>query len=129
MNAPVTILVVDDNPAMAKTLMDILVLKGYPVHLANSGARALEILASVKVDILLTDVVMPEMNGVELLRAAVMVQPRLIIFLMTAYTADDLLNQGIKAGAKAVLTKPIDIELFLSLVTATAHAYINKEMK
>jgi CheY-like chemotaxis protein len=51
--------VVDDNPAMAETLADILELKGFTVHAAASGAEALEFLQKQPVDILLTDVKMP----------------------------------------------------------------------
>ena len=59
MGETISILVVDDNPAMAETLADILELKGFTVHAAASGAEALEFLQKQPVDILLTDVKMP----------------------------------------------------------------------
>ena len=61
-----SILVVDDYPPIANTLADILDRKGFEVKTANSGAEALEILRDHPMDILLTDAMMPEMNGVEL---------------------------------------------------------------
>ena len=63
MSETIRILVVDDNPAMADTLADILEVKGFTVHVAASGADALQILKEAPVDILLTDVKMPGMNG------------------------------------------------------------------
>jgi two-component system, NtrC family, response regulator HydG len=122
-----TILVVDDNPPMTKTLQDILVIKGYEVYTAFSGAEALEVLRNQKIDILLTDVIMPEMDGVALYRKAKEIHPRLIGFLMTAYSHDDIIRQGMAEGIKTVLPKPIDINLFLSIVSAVERAYIHHQ--
>ncbi|MFZ5821189.1 MAG: response regulator [Chloroflexota bacterium] len=126
MNDPVSILVVDDNPPMVQTLQDILRVKGYAVHAAHSGAEALEILQRQKVDILLTDVVMPDMDGVALYRQVKESHPRLVTFLMTAYSADELIRQGMAEGIKTVLTKPLDLNLFLALVQAVDMAYFHR---
>ncbi len=127
MNDPVSILVVDDNPPMVQTLQDILRVKGYVVHAAHSGAEALEILQRQKVDILLTDVVMPDMDGVALYRQVKESHPRLVTFLMTAYSADELIRQGMAEGIKTVLTKPLDLNLFLALVQAVDTAYFRRQ--
>ena len=113
-----SILVVDDNPSMAKTLADIMSIKGFEVHAAYSGLEALAILQSQPVDILLTDVVMPDMNGVELYRATREIFPKLITIFMTAYAADDIIHQGMAEGIKTVLTKPLDIDFTLTLFSA-----------
>jgi CheY-like chemotaxis protein len=113
-----SILVVDDNPSMAKTLADIMSIKGFEVHAAYSGLEALAILQSQPVDILLTDVVMPDMNGVELYRKTRKTFPKLTTILMTAYAADDIIHQGLAEGIKTVLTKPLDIDLLLALFSA-----------
>jgi two-component system response regulator YesN len=115
MSKPLTILVVDDNPSIAVTLVDILDVKGFKVYPAYSGTEALQILRDQPVDILLTDVRMPDMNGVALYREARKTHPRLITFLMTAYAADDIIQQGMAEGIKTVLTKPMDIDFLLSL--------------
>jgi len=112
------ILVVDDNPSMAKTLADIMGIKGFEVHAAYSGLEALAILQNQPVDILLTDVIMPDMNGVELYRKTRKAFPKLTTILMTAYAADDIIHQGLAEGIKTVLTKPLDIELMLALFSA-----------
>ncbi len=118
MSESLAILVVDDNPSMAKTLADILDVKGFVVHAAYSGTEALEILRNQPVDILLTDVRMPDMNGVALYREARKTHPKLITVLMTAYAADDIIQQGMAEGIKTVLNKPLDIDFLLSLFSA-----------
>lgn len=110
------ILIVDDNPSIARTLADILDIKGFDVYSAYSGAEALQILKVQDVDILLTDVRMQEMNGVTLCREIRKTHPNLITILMTAYAADDIIQQGMKEGIKTVLTKPLDIDFLLSLL-------------
>jgi two-component system, response regulator YesN len=116
MNDTVSVLIVDDHPSMALSLADVLEAKGFIVHAASSGAEALAILHEHPVDILLTDVIMPEMNGVALYREAKKIQPRLTTFLMTAYSADALIEQGMKEGIKTVLNKPLDIELLIMML-------------
>jgi two-component system, response regulator YesN len=116
MNDTVSVLIVDDHPSMALSLADVLEAKGFIVHAASSGAEALVILQEHPVDILLTDVIMPEMNGVALYREAKKIKPRLTTFLMTAYSADALIEQGMKEGIKTVLNKPLDIELLIMML-------------
>jgi CheY-like chemotaxis protein len=111
-----TILIVDDNPSMASALFDILVLEGFETFLAASGARALQILREHAIDVMLTDVIMPEMDGVELYRQTRQAYPQLITILMTAYAADELIQQGMAEGIKTVLTKPIDIDFLILLL-------------
>jgi CheY-like chemotaxis protein len=118
MSESTSILVVDDNPSMAKTLADILNLKGFEVHAAYSGSEALEILRNQPVNILLTDVKMPDMDGVTLYRATRKTHPNLVTILMTAYAADDIIQQGLAEGIKTVLSKPLDIDFLLALFSA-----------
>jgi CheY-like chemotaxis protein len=118
MSETIRILVVDDNPAMAGTLADILEMKGFSVHAAASGAEALEILRKQPIDILLTDVKMPGMNGLELYRETRKAYPKLVTIFMTAYTADELIQQGMAEGVKIILDKPVDIGFLLTLFSA-----------
>jgi len=118
MSEQVIVLVVDDNPTMTTTMADILMLKGYQVYSAFSGTQALDILHDQPVDILLTDVRMPDMNGVELYRKARLLHPDLITFLMTAYAADDIIENGVQEGIKTILTKPLDIDFLLVMFSA-----------
>ena len=120
MSESVSILVVDDNLSMAKSLKDVLELKGYMVYSAGSGMEALEILGDHPVDIMVTDVIMAEMNGVALHRKARKTYPKLTTFLMTAYSADDLIQEGMREGIKTVLNKPVDMDLLLLLLSISA---------
>ena len=118
MSEAFAILVVDDNPDMATVLADILEVKGFKVYAADSGAEALEVLQAQHVDILLTDVKMPEMNGLELYRGTRNNWPNLITIFMTAYAADDLIQLGMAEGIKTVLTKPVDMKFLLLLFSS-----------
>jgi YesN/AraC family two-component response regulator len=113
-----SILIVDDKPSSATSLADVLDAKGLEVYTANSGAEALEILRERSVDIMLTDVKMPEMNGVMLYREARKIRPALTTILMTAYAADDLIRQGMAEGIKTVLSKPLDIDFLLLIISS-----------
>jgi CheY-like chemotaxis protein len=125
MKKPTSILVVDDSTYMAKTMADILMIKGYLVHSVHSGKDALAVLKAEHIDVLLTDVIMPEMDGVMLNRLAQEAHPGIFSMFMTAYSADDLIQQGIKDGVKTVLSKPVDIDFLLSLLTAAEAYYLH----
>lgn len=109
------ILIVDDNLAMASTFADILEIKGYDVHVVCSGAQALKFMQAHPVELLISDVKMPDMNGVELYLETMKSHPNVYTIFMTAYAADDLIKDGLSLGVKTVLTKPLDINLLLMM--------------
>jgi len=120
------ILVVDDHLMMAKTLVDILRVKGYEAEAAGSGPEALEKVAQASsgsaqgkpFDCVLSDIKMPDVNGVELCRAIRASQPDLPVVLMTAYSSDRLVQEGLEEGTIAALTKPLDINALLCFLSA-----------
>ncbi len=114
MSEMLRILVVDDDPMMTRTLVDILRVKGYEAEAAYSGAEALQRLAEGVFDCVLTDIKMPEADGVTLCRAIKTRQPDLPVVLMTAYTTHERVREGLDEGAIAVLAKPLDINALLS---------------
>lgn len=103
---------------MARALTDVLDVKGFSAYPASSGAEALQILRDYPVDILLTDVIMPGMNGLALYRETRKMHPKLVTIFMTAYAADDLIQKGMAEGIKTVLTKPMDIDFLILMLTA-----------
>ncbi len=117
MNKEMRILVVDDDWPMAKTLVDVLNLNRYRADAAYSGPEALEKVGEDHFDCVLTDIKMPEVNGVDLLRAIRGVHPHLPVVFMTAYAAGTLVNEGLREGALASFVKPIDIDLLLCFLT------------
>jgi len=118
MNNKLSVLIVDDDRRMARTLKDILKVKGYEAEVAHSGPEALEKVEKGHFNCLLSDIKMPEVNGVDLYRFIKARQPDLPVVLMTAYSHDKLVNEGLKEGAIAVLTKPLDINTLLTFFSA-----------
>jgi adenylate cyclase len=110
MNDPARILVVDDTAHNVKLLADILGARGYAVSTASSGKEALEKVAAEPPDIVLLDVVMPEMSGYEVCRAIrnTPQTARLPVVMVTALDPGQERIKGIEAGADDFLTKPIN---------------------
>lgn len=107
------ILIVDDDRRLARTLVDILRLKGYEAEASYSGRQVLDMVKKEGFDCVLTDIKTPGINGVELYKAIKEVQPGLPVVLMTAYPADRLVKEGEEAGAIATVTKPLNINSLL----------------
>lgn len=116
MDKGLRVLVVDDDRQMAKTLAGVLNLKGFEAEAACSGNSALEMLEADSFDCVITDVKMPDVNGVDLLRAIKLVRPHLPVVLMTAYAPGHLIHDGLREGATASFVKPLDLNLLVSLL-------------
>jgi two-component system, OmpR family, response regulator ResD len=114
MSQRLRILVVDDNPNMARSMVAILRIKGYESEMATSGRQALEKQSKKPFDCVLSDIRMPEMDGVSLCWALRSRRP-IPVLLMTAYSSDALVQEGLDAGAATVLVKPVDIPFLLAL--------------
>ena len=110
MKDPARILVVDDTPANVKLLADVLGARGYAVSTAASGKEALEKVAADGPDLVLLDVVMPEMSGYEVCKAlrANPATATLPVVMVTALDPGQERVKGIEAGADDFLTKPIN---------------------
>src|SRR3989454_8888014 len=107
---PAKILVVDDTPQNVKLLADLLAVKGYAVASAASGAQALDKIETEQPDLVLVDVVMPEMSGYEVCRK-IRGNPATAMLPVVMVTALDPAQErvkGIEAGADDFLTKPIN---------------------
>jgi two-component system, NtrC family, response regulator HydG len=120
MDPKLRILIVDDDQRMTRTLADILSTSGHEVEEAGSGAEALEKVSTQTFDCVLTDVKMPEMNGVELHRHLRLAQPGLPVMLMTAYAADELIRQGLDEGVVGVFDKPLAMNQLLAFFASLA---------
>ncbi len=113
-------MIVDDNRMMSKTLQDIFLVKGYEAEVAHSGSEALGKVERSLFNCVLSDIKMPDVNGVELYKAIKTHQPNLPVMLMTAYAADKLVKEGLEEGVIAVLTKPLDLNLLLDFLSSYA---------
>jgi two-component system, NtrC family, response regulator PilR len=98
--APVSrLLVVDDERSMRELLSIVLRRDGYEVLLAADGRAAVEILKRERVDVLITDIRMPEMTGVDVLREAKRIDPAIISIIMTAFASTDTAVDALRLGA------------------------------
>jgi DNA-binding NtrC family response regulator len=111
------ILIVDDEGALLLTLVANLELEGFDVVGAQDARSALSLLAEQHFDLVLTDIRMPGMSGVELFRAVRSVRPEIPVILMTAFAAESLINEAVQEGVFAVLPKPFDIEHVIFALT------------
>lgn len=113
---PVSILLVDDDIGMVDTLTDIFEAVHHRVLSAGSGAAAVAELGEKPVDVVLMDIQMPGLNGVQALRAIKDRAPDLPVIMMTAYTRDELVQEAERISGRAVLRKPLDVPLVLTLI-------------
>ncbi len=110
MSEPARILVVDDTPANVRLLADLLAVKGYAVSTASGGREALERVAREAPDLVLLDVMMPDVNGYEVCRA-IRASPgtaALPVVMVTALDAGEERLKGLEAGADDFLSKPVN---------------------
>ncbi len=110
------ILVVDDELVVRDSLKEWLLEEGFSVSTAASGAEALEILGKEPRHLMLTDIKMPGMDGVELLQRARDLYPDLTVIMMTAYATVETAVEAIKIGARDYLVKPFDPETLVPMV-------------
>jgi DNA-binding NtrC family response regulator len=106
-SAEKTILVVDDESDLRDSLGKVLRKEGYVVLLAEGGERALELLASKHVDLVLTDLRMPQMSGMDLLRRIKQQWPDIEVLVLTAYGTIEGAVEAMRAGAYDFVTKPL----------------------
>lgn len=111
------VLVVDDNRQLAENLAELLADEGCIVSTAFSAEEALLAADMHHFDLVLTDIRMPGMNGVELVRRLSLRDPTTTFLLMTAYTSDQVLTAASHLGVvRAVLAKPLAVERLLELL-------------
>jgi len=108
--SPTRILVVDDEPSMREMLRIVLRRDGYEVVLAENGKAAIERLQSQPFDLLLSDIRMPDVSGVEVLRAAKEVNRDLVAFMMTAFASTDTAVEAMRLGAVDYFIKPFSMD-------------------
>jgi two-component system, NtrC family, response regulator PilR len=107
---PTRILVVDDEPSMREMLRIVLRRDGYDVVLAENGRTAMERLQSQPFDLLLSDIRMPDVSGVEVLRMAKEINRDLVAFMMTAFASTDTAVEAMRLGAVDYFIKPFSMD-------------------
>jgi CheY-like chemotaxis protein len=114
----VTILIVDDDSFICDMVRAHLALQGYQVFTACSGAEAIQKTEETKkIDILLTDIMMPRMNGVELAKKFVNLIPRVKILFMSGYLNEPVRDEALPLEKYPVLEKPFSLDRLKSEFT------------
>ncbi len=111
-----TLLIADDEPNIRRVLQAIFTKEGYNVHLAESGLHALEVAKIHPIDVLITDLIMPDMNGVELLQKIKQRQPGVVTVMVTAYATIKTCVDAMRYGASDYITKPFDMDEIRAVV-------------
>ena len=114
------VLIVDDELSMRITLAANLELEGFEVAQASSGPQALDLAAKERFDLVLSDIRMPGMNGVDLVRHLRQSQPGTPVVLMTAFVLEGLVDAALSEGVFTVLPKPFAIKHLVATLTRAA---------
>jgi two-component system, cell cycle response regulator len=104
------VLIVDDDKNLLKFIRAALESEGYQCETAMSPLSALELVGKGSFDIMITDIVLPEMNGLELTKKAKKVKPRMAIIIATGYIDAFSYDEAIEAGASDFLKKPFTVK-------------------
>ena len=126
---PMKILVVDDEVQIREMLRNNLTqMGGFPVQVASGGVEALEKIEKDVFDLVLTDLKMPEMGGMDLLKALKATRPEIMVIIMTAFGSIETAVEAMRAGADDYITKPIDFnELLIHLSKAQKESLLLTE--
>jgi len=120
MEKPIDILVVDDEEVMRNLLRDVLTDTGYKVETATRGEEAVEKIKQAQFSIIITDLKMPGMSGVEVLRKVKAVNSNTCVIMITAYPSIESVTEAMHEGAYDYIVKPFNIgEINLVLRRAT----------
>ena len=114
------LLIVDDEPGMRQLLTHVFGRgAGHAVRSAENGARALELLREEPADLIISDVRMPDMNGIELLRKVREFLPDAGVVMMTAFATVETAREAFKLGADDFIQKPFDVDELKLIVEKT----------
>ena len=110
-----TVMVVDDDPDLRWTLQEILRDEGLHVITAVDGSQAIHKASENPIDLILMDVQMPGINGVDAFIEIKEILPECVVVIMTGYAVESLIQKAISEGALTCLSKPVSIEQILEI--------------
>jgi DNA-binding NtrC family response regulator len=120
--SPISVLVIDDNADLAENIGEILEDVGVDVHLARDADAALEAFDRRSWSLVVTDVRMPGVDGIELLSLIKERSPGTPVLVMTGYADRDTVTRAHESGALAVVNKPLDLDALINLIERVAEA-------
>lgn len=119
------VLVVDDEAVFRETLVKVLRSRGIASRAAASGSEALEVLADERTDVVVLDLKMPALGGLETLQLIAAQHPRLPVIILTGHGTVEAGLEAVRELAFDFLLKPIPVERLLSVILAAAEAGAN----
>jgi signal transduction histidine kinase/DNA-binding response OmpR family regulator len=121
-DAPVRVLVVDDEETVADLCREFLSAKGYDLTVALSGEEAVRVLPALRPDVILTDINLPGLSGLEVMRYAKSVDPEVGVIVVTGYASASTAIDALRQGAYDYVPKPFDLDDLEQIVDrAVAH--------
>lgn len=115
------ILVIDDEPDICETLETVLSLAGYAVSTAGSGAAAIEQAKGEPFDLVITDLRMPGLSGVDTVAALKQLNPSIAAIVVSGYASEEVALRCSAEGAAQIVDKPFDLDVLLRAVRAALH--------
>ncbi|KLO23644.1 hypothetical protein X275_02115 [Marinitoga sp. 1197] len=110
------ILVVDDDKVIRDVLKKVLESAKYEIDLADGGKKAIELIKNTEYDVVLLDIIMEDMDGIEVLRKAKKISPLTTVIMMTAYSSPDYVLHALTLGATDFIEKPFEPDHMINLV-------------
>ncbi len=124
-----TILIVDDDPQMCKSLEKLLREDGYQSRISYSGLEAMEWISEHKIDIVLLDILMPEINGFQVFDNIIQVSPDTLVIIMSGMTSFEFAVEALRRGAHNYLKKPFEPEELLTTIGNAADIFKLKNIR
>jgi DNA-binding response OmpR family regulator len=103
------ILVVDDEIYTVKLLQKFLVSKAYEVYTATTGLEAIQKVKAVRPHIVLLDIIMPGMGGIDTLKEIKKINPKIVVIMVTAVIDEELAKRAVQLGADDYIPKPLNL--------------------
>ncbi|MDC0265941.1 response regulator, partial [Mariniblastus sp.] len=129
-NFPARILIVDDQQSMCEMLVDTLTPNGFEVEWKTKATQAIELLKDRVFDVVLTDLKMPDMNGIEFCQEVNRNHPELPVVVMTAFGSFEAAVSAIRAGAFDFVTKPLEMDLLdIALARAVKQSRLQQQVR
>jgi signal transduction histidine kinase/DNA-binding response OmpR family regulator len=129
---PVRVLVVDDEPSVADVCREFLASEGYDLTVAPSGEEAQRVIPGLRPDIILTDINLPGLSGLEVMRFAKGLDPETCVIVVTGHASATTAIDALRQGAYDYVTKPFDLEAVLKIIkSGIAHRrlkVLNREL-
>lgn len=128
MNENINILVVDDEAVIREVLEKILKKGGFNVAIVGNAKLALNHLKSHRINLLISDIKMPEMSGLELLKIVKLRHPEIAVIMMTAYGDSYSVKDALLMGADEYITKPFKAEELSLIIERVIWRFLSNQM-